>query len=45
MPVTRAPGPPVEIDVDQAFRFLKLIDPIKREFAFQTFREKGRHRE
>src|SRR5262249_8155750 len=41
MPLTRAPGPSVEINKDQAFQFLKLIDPAKREFTFQTFAEKG----
>src|SRR5262245_48570114 len=41
MPPTRPPGPHIEIDKDQAFRFLKLIDTSKREFCFQTFAEKG----
>jgi hypothetical protein len=41
MPATRPPGPRSPVDKEQAFQFLKLIDPGKREFTFQTFAEKG----
>ena len=41
MPLTRAPGPRIQIDKAAAFKFLRLLDANAPAFTFQTFREKG----
>jgi hypothetical protein len=39
--MTTVPAAEATVDIGEAFKFLKLIDPRARAFTFQAFREKG----